>query len=151
MNLLHLPPMASSLESPEELYHAITHPDDSANASRIELDVDGEVHEPPPYSSDPPTILVDARIRWIHFILGCAVLLPWNGTPYRTLCARVRSRMGPSCHYSDAILSFSLGHVSPADHIRLLPHDFVYGIKLHIPCSCHCGIQDGQLHSLTCK
>lgn len=21
----------------------------------------------------------DPRIRWIHFILGCAVLLPWNG------------------------------------------------------------------------
>ena len=21
----------------------------------------------------------DARIGWIHLILGCAVLLPWNG------------------------------------------------------------------------
>ncbi|KJA30007.1 hypothetical protein HYPSUDRAFT_81619 [Hypholoma sublateritium FD-334 SS-4] len=70
--------MASSLESPEGLYHAIPHPDDSANASQIELDVDGEVLEPPPHPNDLPTILVDARIRWIHFILGCAVLLPWN-------------------------------------------------------------------------
>ena len=22
---------------------------------------------------------VDNQIRWIHFVLGCAVLLPWNG------------------------------------------------------------------------
>ena len=22
---------------------------------------------------------IDARIRWIHFALGCATLLPWNG------------------------------------------------------------------------
>lgn len=24
--------------------------------------------------------LVDSKIVWIHFILGCAVLLPWNGS-----------------------------------------------------------------------
>jgi hypothetical protein len=23
--------------------------------------------------------LVERQIRWIHFILGCSVLLPWNG------------------------------------------------------------------------
>jgi equilibrative nucleoside transporter 1/2/3 len=23
---------------------------------------------------------VDSRIRWVYFMLGCAVLLPWNGT-----------------------------------------------------------------------
>lgn len=23
--------------------------------------------------------LVDSKIKWIHFILGCSVLLPWNG------------------------------------------------------------------------
>jgi hypothetical protein len=27
-------------------------------------------------SSEP----VDGRIQWIHFMLGAAVLLPWNGT-----------------------------------------------------------------------
>lgn len=31
----------------------------------------------------------DGRIRWIHFVLGCAVLLPWNGTssPKLSSCA----------------------------------------------------------------
>jgi equilibrative nucleoside transporter 1/2/3 len=23
--------------------------------------------------------LVDFRVRWIHFVLGCTVLVPWNG------------------------------------------------------------------------
>lgn len=23
--------------------------------------------------------VVDSRIRWIYFMLGCAILLPWNG------------------------------------------------------------------------
>jgi solute carrier family 29 (equilibrative nucleoside transporter), member 1/2/3 len=27
---------------------------------------------------------VDSRIQWVHFMLGSAVLLPWNGAP-RTL------------------------------------------------------------------
>ena len=29
-----------------------------------------------PTPSDAP---VDSRIQWIHFMLGAAVLLPWNG------------------------------------------------------------------------
>ena len=27
----------------------------------------------------PPQTEVDSKIRWAHFMLGCAVLLPWNG------------------------------------------------------------------------
>ena len=27
-----------------------------------------------------PALPSDPRISWIHCILGCAVLLPWNGT-----------------------------------------------------------------------
>ena len=28
----------------------------------------------------------DSRIRWVHFLLGCAVLLPWNGAQSNLLC-----------------------------------------------------------------
>ncbi|KAJ3514880.1 hypothetical protein NLJ89_g2103 [Agrocybe chaxingu] len=64
--------------SPEALYHVVPHQDDEeVNASQIELA--GEtVAEPVPPPMDLPPFLVDARIRWIHFILGCSVLLPWN-------------------------------------------------------------------------
>ncbi|KAF8974277.1 nucleoside transporter-domain-containing protein [Flammula alnicola] len=70
--------MPPSLGSPEALYHAFPQPDNTVNASQIELDVDGEAAEPVLPATDLPTFLVDSRIRWIHFILGCAVLLPWN-------------------------------------------------------------------------
>jgi len=42
--------------------------DELVDASQIDSDSD-EVASP-----------VDSRIRWIHFILGCSVLLSWNGT-----------------------------------------------------------------------
>ncbi|KDR83463.1 hypothetical protein GALMADRAFT_55065 [Galerina marginata CBS 339.88] len=66
--------MSQSLGSPE-LYHAIPH-SDVVNASQIELD--GETAEPYLPPTDPPAFLVDSRVRWIHFILGCSVLLSWN-------------------------------------------------------------------------
>jgi equilibrative nucleoside transporter 1/2/3 len=30
---------------------------------------------------------VDSRIRWVYFMLGCAILLPWNGV-YQHLSLR---------------------------------------------------------------
>ncbi|KAF8192532.1 nucleoside transporter-domain-containing protein [Pholiota molesta] len=57
--------------SPEALYHAIPQPDDNPNN-------DDEAVEPSPQSPAVQAIPVDPQIRWIHFILGCAVLLPFN-------------------------------------------------------------------------
>jgi hypothetical protein len=34
----------------------------------------------------PPNAPVDSRIEWIHFILGSAVLLPWNGASQTASC-----------------------------------------------------------------
>ncbi|OCH95953.1 hypothetical protein OBBRIDRAFT_787800 [Obba rivulosa] len=82
---------SSSQNSPEALYHPIPQAPVASNAilTRTSLDVQ---------LSDEETELVEnltnsveipedeTRIRVIHFILGCAVLLPWNAlitaTPY---------------------------------------------------------------------
>ena len=74
--------MAPSPDSPSTLYHVIPNQDDLVNASQIELEGDSEVVSPP---TDPPLQLVDSRIRWIHFILGCSVLLSWNGASQHIL------------------------------------------------------------------
>ncbi|KAK0467879.1 nucleoside transporter-domain-containing protein [Desarmillaria tabescens] len=76
--------------SPEALYHAIpqapmaSHPILQTEPD-IEMEDEGDpdgAHE----STHPHFTHVDARVRWIFFILGCAVLLPWNvmitATPY---------------------------------------------------------------------
>ncbi|KAF9468919.1 nucleoside transporter-domain-containing protein [Collybia nuda] len=75
----------SSPSSPEVLYHAIpqalVNENHAVVPSDIELDADGEEAESGDLALstvDPPTLLVDSRIRWIHFVLGCSVLLPWN-------------------------------------------------------------------------
>lgn len=138
--------MSPSLGSPEALYHAIPRPDDDPNASQIYLDVDSELHEPVSSLSAPPATVVDARIRWIHFILGCAVLLPWNGALYYAPCAR-QLMDRHSRHHGNAILHFSVIQLILADHFCLLPYHVLYGIQLRIPGPCHCYIQDSEYSS----
>ncbi|KAJ7067963.1 nucleoside transporter-domain-containing protein [Mycena amicta] len=57
--------------SDSALYHPIPREPIPVSTTDLpeELDEDRAVLAPP---------IVDAPIRWIHFILGCAVLLPWN-------------------------------------------------------------------------
>ena len=65
-----------SAQQSEGLYQPVSQDDDESIRSNIDLDADAMVAEPP---TDLPPFLVDSRVRWIHFVLGCSVLLPWNG------------------------------------------------------------------------
>lgn len=65
-------------------YHAIPQAPNALNIINTTLPL--SLDEVPAYDepSDEPVRLasvttMDAQIRWIHFVLGCAVLLPWNG------------------------------------------------------------------------
>jgi len=61
----------------EALYQPIPQAPVTANSERgasVDISLDGE-----DLSASTSTPKTDARLRWIHFILGCAVLLPWNG------------------------------------------------------------------------
>jgi len=71
--------------SPEALYHAVP-PSDNVVVNESQIELDGEtLAEPVPPPMDPPPALVDSRIHWVYFILGCSVLLPWNGA-FLTCC-----------------------------------------------------------------
>jgi solute carrier family 29 (equilibrative nucleoside transporter), member 1/2/3 len=70
--------------SPTALYHAVPHspnvddttlPPTLASDSHVLLDDEPSDEPVGPASAE----IVNAQIRWIHFVLGCAVLLPWNG------------------------------------------------------------------------
>ena len=76
---------SSSISSIEVPYHALPQTPDIAQEINIPSAIaeaelasgdteDALDDEPTP--SDAP---VDGRIQWIHFMLGAAVLLPWNG------------------------------------------------------------------------
>ncbi len=47
--------------------------------SESDIELDDEADPESAHESTHLLHVVDARIRWIHFILGNAVLLPWNG------------------------------------------------------------------------
>ncbi|KAF8076051.1 nucleoside transporter-domain-containing protein [Lyophyllum atratum] len=70
--------------STEALYHAVpqtfTNENHQVTPSDIELEADEEADSGDLALStvDPPPAVVDAQIRWIYFVLGCSVLLPWN-------------------------------------------------------------------------
>ncbi|KAJ7873335.1 nucleoside transporter-domain-containing protein [Mycena olivaceomarginata] len=67
-----------SPHSSEALYHPI--PQAPVAATPVVLpDIDQESQDESTIASDlAPEVTVNSRIRWIHFVLGCAVLLPWN-------------------------------------------------------------------------
>ena len=54
---------------------AVYQPLPQASDVADELQDEEDIREHP--SLEP--VHVDGRIRWVHFIFGCAVLLPWNG------------------------------------------------------------------------
>ena len=43
------------------------------------LEDNGVLAEEDEEGIEVPNLPPDVRIRWVHFLLGCAVLLPWNG------------------------------------------------------------------------
>ncbi|TBU49066.1 nucleoside transporter-domain-containing protein [Dichomitus squalens] len=80
--------MSEQHRASEAIYHPIPQAPVASNVvptASPDLDLDEEV-----VPAEVPAVLshnlADTRIRWIHFLLGCAVLLPWNAlitaTPY---------------------------------------------------------------------
>ncbi|KAJ7228996.1 nucleoside transporter-domain-containing protein [Mycena pura] len=62
--------------TPDSLYHPIPQAPALANSVALpDPDIDPEELQDDVASQ---VVIIDSRIRWIHFILGCAVLLPWN-------------------------------------------------------------------------
>ncbi|KAJ7179489.1 nucleoside transporter-domain-containing protein [Mycena filopes] len=67
-----------SPNSPDALYHAIPQAPVAANqVLHSDFDLE-ESQQDADLPLDPVPVTVSPRIRWIHFVLGCAVLLPWN-------------------------------------------------------------------------
>lgn len=69
---------SSSDHAFEAVYHPIPQAPVASEPFRPSLELSSEESDVELDSANPP-VEVDARIRWIHFVLGCAVLLPWNG------------------------------------------------------------------------
>ncbi|KAJ7283448.1 nucleoside transporter-domain-containing protein [Mycena rebaudengoi] len=67
-----------SPRSPKALYHSIPQAPVAANPVVLSDLYLEESQDDGGLDPDTPTVVVDSRVRGILFILGCAVLLPWN-------------------------------------------------------------------------
>lgn len=56
--------------SEDEAYHSDVHEAGVTSASR----------------DDPERSSAEARTKWTYFLLGCAILLPWNGDNFSPIC-----------------------------------------------------------------
>lgn len=60
-------------------YHRVpSEPELSSSSDELRLEDEQELADE--FVHREAALSTDNRVRWIHFILGCAVLLPWNGT-----------------------------------------------------------------------
>jgi hypothetical protein len=62
--------------SPDALYHIVPQFPDPNVPPASDIELDGDENDSVFMSTENP---IDARIRWIYFMFGAAVLLPWNG------------------------------------------------------------------------
>ena len=62
----------------DALYQPLPQAEDQV--SEIQLGEDDEAEVTEDFVTHEHLASSDNRVGWIHFILGCAVLLPWNGT-----------------------------------------------------------------------
>ena len=72
------PVLTSMSLPPEGLYSSIPH-SESSTFAESGLGTDEALDNLPTSTGPLISGLVETHIRWIHFILGCSVLLPWNG------------------------------------------------------------------------
>jgi hypothetical protein len=106
----------SPSSSPAALYHSI--PQELVGESHDNEEQESEL------AFGPPQTLVDARISWIYFLLGCSVLLPWNGmcslgfTPVQWVYKLISDDYGhpllplPTCRFpTKAHIRFILNHL----------------------------------------
>lgn len=65
--------------SPDELYRPLSQSNDDSEELPTPSDIELDGEEGEDFSDPPVEDQNDSRIRWIYFIFGCAMLLPWNG------------------------------------------------------------------------
>lgn len=80
----------------------------------------------------------DRRIYWIHVVLGCAILLPWNGEfnlVFSTRTSLIASSLctSESLDYCNSLLPLKARRVLAQRHFQLLPVDHVHRGQLWLP------------------
>lgn len=93
---------------------------------------------------------LDSRVKWIHFVFGCAVLLPWNGACVpKALCLMIDENDAnetqlDSLDYGYTILSDEVVRLGFGKLVQLVPVHHLLGRELLLPGSCDHHLEAGQ-------
>jgi hypothetical protein len=98
-------------------------------------DDDGELLPTTPLS-------LDRRIRWIMFMLGAAVLLPWNGTYFLYAICRRALNLEDSHDHCNTLLPIP-GVFRSEVELRIVYFDYVYCVQLCVSCTGYGIVQAG--------
>lgn len=112
-------------------YHPVQHSPLAPNPVALSESLTGSLVLDPENDEDVieetvMTVEVTPAIRWVHFVFGCAVLLPWNGMSSRidTLQPLWLTNVLNSHDHSNALFPFSTRRIVTATYFPILhvPH-----------------------------
>ena len=136
-------------------YHALPHSPDISQDLNIpsaieEGGVDAEeIDDSILDEHAPPGAPVDSRIQWIHFMLGSAVLLPWNGasaTSRGLSCGQLAlTKALPLSHdHRRTLFHLAIATLLYPQHLCLIPRDHVHTLQLYFSRARYSNVKEGM-------
>lgn len=136
-------------------YQAVPQPTDSnILPGSPDVELEGDAWDDPQAMAASADSPADFQIRWIYFVFGAAVLLPWNGAAFFCYVSRTELLTFYSCyssHNGHAILPFSPSWFFLPVNIWLLPIFILHRCRFHRVNILHSNIYAGKtfgLHSV---
>lgn len=88
---------------------------------------------------------IDIRVKWIYFMLGAAVLLPWNGASFHWwFDMHTLIRMYHSFNHCYPIFPFATSRLTSTEHIQLLFVNLIHCYELLCACACDRDVPDSS-------
>ena len=131
--------------SPDESYRPLPQSDDDASElpvpTQADIGLDDEGSEES-FSDDP----IDPRIKWIYFVFGCAMLLPWNCELSR-LSVHSSTDYSASLDHGDPIFPITIKRVPIPVHVRIVSIVLLHCCQFSVLDILHRYIYTGTSHN----
>ena len=142
---------SSSIPEAEAPYRPISQDESEeiqeSSALQVGEDEDGFVED---FVAQERAASHDARIGWIHLILGCAVLLPWNGAVPSSTAQPKSDVVAASTDHRDAVFPNTTRGFVAQEHVQLVPLHNFHGRQFRVSRACNGDDEAGTSVALVC-
>lgn len=140
------------LSSENAYYHAIPQSPLAPNPVVLSESLTGSLVLDPENAGDvvEETVMaveVTPAIRWVHFVFGCAALLPWNGMSSRPDTPQpLRPTNPPDSHdHRDTLFPLPTRRITTTTHLPILHVSDVHRIQFRVPGPCNRNSETGTV------